>query len=53
MSLPDPPIETKIRDDDPSTEGGPPAWVAWTCVAGAFLLAGMVLTLLWAFGVVV
>lgn len=43
--------QTDIRDDDPTTEGGPPAWVAYTCVAGMFLIAGMILALLWAFGV--
>lgn len=43
--------QTEIHDEDPTTEGGPPAWVAYTCVAGGFLIAGMILALLWAVGV--
>lgn len=31
--------QSTIRDSDPSTEGGPPGWLAFAVVAGLFLLA--------------
>ncbi len=42
------PLPTDIHDEDPSTEGGPPGWMAFSILAGVFVIG--VILLLFIFG---
>lgn len=52
---PDPSLEkpetlpVEINDDDRSTQGGPPGWIAFSIIAGVFVVG--VIVVLFAFGV--
>ncbi len=48
-AIPMPEAETEIRDDEPSTQGGPPKWLAFVIVMLLFFVVALTTVLVLAF----